>query len=1181
MNQLSDQSLDDGLQAIYKSSFTPNQLSRMHFIIDQEGNYYIVLDQHHIVTDGWSQGIILKELGSYYKQLKSGQLLAPSDLDYDYRDYAFWQNQRFSTQLDDQLNFWTQRLQGVNPILDFPRDHPYPATPSLQNEIMLFEFSDHEQKLLEQLSRTCGLTNFQTCFALFSLLTHRFTQQNDFLLGTAMANRSENAFESIAGFFVNTIAVRLQLSPEMTFQDLASNISTYFLDMLEFGECPFEELVKAINPPRHEGRSPLIQLMVTEAFDALNTLEMDGLEVEPLRSTQQNSEFDLTVFFACTKQLSLRISYNKALFEASSITRIKNSFQQLLHEVSSDAKRPLVDYDLLNKNEKGLLESWNQTQVNFQAQTIHSFIEKQSLEKGTQTALKCDGQKLSFQELNEASTQLAAVIQEQQLTTESPIGVYCTRNFDMIISMLAIMKAGGAYVPLDPEYPRERLDHIIQQSGLELIIYEKGLDLSPLDSSKHKVDCKERSLEPLTTSVTAQNLAYILYTSGSTGIPKGVAIEHRSVCALFEWVKKDFDPNEFKNVLASASICFDFSVLEIWMTLAYGGCVTLCENILSIEHIPEKNDLSMIQTVPSAARLLLEEQLIPDSVDTLILGGEYLDQNLVDQLYEKTQVQKIVDIYGPTEETVCATSKLRMPGAKASIGTTIPNTRAYVLDSNLNLLPPGLPGELFLAGEGLARGYYKDPQRTADSFVSSSFLNETRIYKTGDQVRWNTAGELEYLGRLDNQVKIRGFRIELDEIISQIKKFPAVKDAMVLCQNNQLIAYVCWHEEDLDSLNQSLKDKLPHYMLPNHIVSLEKLPLNANSKMDRNLLPSIKVQTKLNDKPQTDLEITIAKLWQTLLEVDNIGRHDDFFQRGGYSILALKFTRQLKALTQHDISLNNLFKYPILSNLAQALESRDKIDSTWIHITKSPCPTKTPLTWVGHRPSLEVTNSIINRNHDIHFVNVRWNNVLPEHTDFTVTDFAHESIHDLDNSLDNSGTIICGFSFGALMAYEQAHKLISNGINVPLVVLLDPSPIHGEILPKNTYINKESRLRWLIRNGFEVLTGNKAKWRLLKHRFVKTEINDDAIGDSATKNISSIYSKAARNYKPLPLDTHVIIFCTHNTLESRKTAWRSFLSNVEFISLPIDNHLEVIKDPASCNIWYEAIEKHMHKYENE
>ncbi|RCJ36597.1 non-ribosomal peptide synthetase [Nostoc punctiforme NIES-2108] len=921
-----------------------------------EKNYHLIITLHHIIADGWSIGILIKEIAVLYETLSTGELPALPELPIQYRDFVNWQRQWLDFErIQSLLTYWKQKLQGELPILNLPTDRPRRSFASdrqtfkgAQGKLVL---SQTLTKKLKNLSRHSGVTLFMTLLTAFKTLLYRYTGQTDIVVGSPIASRNRAEVESLIGFFVNVLVLRTDLSGDLSFQELLAQVKSTALEAYIHQDLPFEKLVEEIQPNRDLSYNPLFQVMFVLQNVPISNPRLSDVSVTFQEGYNGTSKFDLTLFMEDEEQgLVATCEYNTDLFNADTIARMLVHFQTLLESIVSNPEQRISDLQLLTPSEvQQLLVEWNNTETNYpQDKCIHQLFEAQVEKTPSNIAVIFENQKLTYQELNDQANQLAHYLQKLEVKPEVIVGVCMKRSPEMLIALLAILKAGGAYIPLDPAYPQERLSFMVEDSQTKVLLTQSHLVELFAKSNVHIV-CIDRdsqllsqhSRENLFSEVKSNNLAYVIYTSGSTGVPKGVAIAHQSCVAFLTWSREVFTDDDLAGVLASTSICFDLSVFELFVPLSWGGKVILVENALHLPSLVAK--VSLVNTVPSIiAELLQVDGLLP-SVRTVNLAGEPLQNHLVQQIYQNHRIQKVFNLYGPSEDTTYSTfTQVNKGDNKVTIGRPIANTQIYLLDTNLQPVPIGVPGEIYIGGAGLARGYLNRPELTKERFISNLLNNkfESWLYKTGDSARYLPDGNLEYLGRIDHQVKIRGFRIELGEIENALLKHPAVQKIVVLAREDkprvqQLVAYIVLLPDQTlttSELRSYLKELLPAYMVPGVFIFLDTLPLLPNGKVNRRALPVPAdlrpALTTTYQVPQSEMEQQIAKLWQEVLHLERVGIHDNFFDLGGHSLLMIQVNHKLQVNLQRNISVVEMFQNPTIYSLAQYLSQQRQLSFT-------------------------------------------------------------------------------------------------------------------------------------------------------------------------------------------------------------------------------------------------------------
>jgi amino acid adenylation domain-containing protein len=890
-------------------------------------------------------GVLLRELAALYEACSTGKPSSLPELPIQYADFAVWQREWLRGEvLEAQLAHWKRQLGESPPVLELPTDHPRPATRTFRGARQSVVLPKHVSEGLKVLSRHEGVTLYMALLAAFKTLLHRYTGQEDFALGSPVAGRNRSEFEGLIGFFVNTLVLRADLSGNPTFRELLERTRKVALDAYAHQDMPFEKLVEEIQPERDLSHHPLFQVMFILQNTPGQTLELPGLAVSDLEVDNGTAKFDLTLSMVeGAEGLKGTFEINTDLFDEATVTRMAGHFRVLLEGIVADPDQRLSGLPLLTEVERHqLLVEWNETQADYpEDKCIHELFEAQAEQTPEAIAVVFDEEQLTYQELNRRANQLAHHLQGLGVGPEVLVGICMQRSSEMVVGLLAILKAGGAYLPLDPGYPQERLVFMLEDaqvsalltsSQLSQVLPEHGAHLVCLDVEWEQIGRQNKL--PVQSGATARDLAYVLFTSGSTGQPKGIAIEHRSAVALIHWAREVFGSQDLDGVLASTSISWDLSVFELFVTLSWGGMVILAENALQLADLPAAGEVKLINSVPSAAAQLLRSGGIPDSVRTVNLAGEPLSAALVDQLYAaRASIERVFDLYGPGEDTTYSTFALRRQAGPEIIGRPISNTQVYLLDANLEPVPIGVPGELYLGGAGLARGYLNRPELTAQQFIPNPFGDQpgTRLYKTGDLARYQADGNLEFLGRKDHQVKIRGFRIELGEIEATLSQHPGVRQNVIIAREDtpnekRLVAYVVPNEGQsltVGNLRTFLRAKLPEYMVPSLFVTLEALPLTPNGKVNRQALPAPDVaRPELETTYVTArnlVEEVLTEIWIETLGLEQVGIHDNFFELGGHSLLATQIISRIHRYFRVEIPLRSLFEAPTVAGLAKTL----------------------------------------------------------------------------------------------------------------------------------------------------------------------------------------------------------------------------------------------------------------------
>jgi amino acid adenylation domain-containing protein len=908
--------------------------------------HVLVLVMHHIVADGWSVGVLVKEVATLYQARVTGEGSPLGELPVQYADYAVWEREHLRSEaVERQMAYWRAQLAGVAP-LELPLDKQRPPSSVHRGAQCSRVLPAELVAELKSLSRREGTTLFMTLLAGFQALLARYTRQTDVAVGTPVANRRQIEIEGLIGFFVNTLVLRTDLSDDPNFADLLQRVRATCLAAYAHQDVPFERVVEELRPERDLGRAPIFQVMLAMQEAPLESLRLPGLTLEMIDVDSGKAKFDLLLLIAEDRGgVRVTAEYSANLFEPETIRRLLAHYERLLRGVVADTSTHISAVELLDDEERRrLLMEWNDTARPVpHGLCIQDLFEQQVARTPDAAAVHFNELQLSYVELNSAANRIAHRLRSLGVGPESRVGIMLERSIEMVAGLLGVLKAGGAYVPLDPAYPAERLRFMLEDSGARLLLTQSDLSESLSADGVHRIclDAEWSSLEAepdhdLPSSAVEDNLAYIIYTSGSTGRPKGVAITHRSAVAFSFWARDTFDAREFEAVLASTSICFDLSIFELLVTLHWGGKVVLIHNALQLTAAAQAHAVTLVNTVPSAVAEVLRLGALPQSVRTINLAGEPLPKRLVQQLYELPHVERVYNLYGPTEDTTYSTWGLVGRGEEVTIGRPLHNTRVYLLDDDGRPVPIGVPGWLHLGGAGLARGYLDRPAQTAEHFVPDPFSSApgSRLYRTGDLARLRPNGELAFIGRADNQIKVRGFRIELGEIETTLCEHPRVREAVVVARalgtgGEQLVAYVVCRDAQEDvpavaELRTHAQKRLPGYMVPSAFVLLDSLPVMPNGKIDRRALPDprplLAEAGSQFELPQTSTEEMLARIWMEVLGVERVSVNDNFFDAGGHSLMATQVIARVRATFGVTLPLQTLFASPTIRDVASAID---------------------------------------------------------------------------------------------------------------------------------------------------------------------------------------------------------------------------------------------------------------------
>ncbi|TLP52939.1 MULTISPECIES: non-ribosomal peptide synthetase, partial [Pseudomonas] len=919
----------------------------------------LLLNLHHIVTDAWSMRVLASELLELYAAACEGRAARLAVLPVQYADYAQWQRQWLEGgERARQLAYWTERMAGGSTVLQLPTDRARPAVQSHRGARHMFEIPQPLASQLFKLAHAARATPFMLLLASFQVLLHRYSGQTQIRVGVPIANRNVLETEGLIGFFVNTQVHQAECAAHLSFRELLSQVRMHALQGQDYQDLPFEQLVDALQPERSLSHTPLFQVMYNHRERGARELAgqpLAGLHIEELSWDTGTAQFDLTLdTYECQDGLRAALTYATDLFDAQTITRMAGHWLNLLQALSSDMDQALGDLVMLEVAEQqALLPDWQQQADTWQGElAVHQRIAQWARQTPDAPAVQCAGRQLSYAQLDAQANALATVLIERGVRPETLVGIALARSLELIVGLLAIHKAGAAYVPLDPQYPAERLAYLIEDSGMALLLTTEALEPQlPLPAQLpvlllEACDLQRVAADP-GVAVAPGNLAYVIYTSGSTGQPKGVCVEHGPLAMHCRAIGERYEMSTADCELHFMSFAFD-GAHERWLTsLTHGARLLLRdEQLWSPEQTYQQMHVAGVSVAafPPAYLQQLAEHAErdgnPPPVRVYCFGGDAVPQASYALARRALRPTWIINGYGPTETVVTpliwkAGVEDHCQAAYAPIGSRIGERSTLVLDAGLALLPSRLPGELYLGGSGVARGYLRRPALTAERFVPDPYGPPgARLYRTGDLVSRREEGVFDYLGRVDNQVKVRGFRIELGEIEAILQRQAQVREAVVVArdlgQGAQLVAYLladassrdsAWQAEARLTIRAALKQTLPGYMVPSFLLFVEQWPLTPNGKLDRNALPNPDLDglQQAYRAPQSALEQQVAQAWQQVLGVARIGLDDNFFELGGHSLLATQVTSQLQQQLSANLALDLLFKAETLADYSQAV----------------------------------------------------------------------------------------------------------------------------------------------------------------------------------------------------------------------------------------------------------------------
>jgi amino acid adenylation domain-containing protein/non-ribosomal peptide synthase protein (TIGR01720 family) len=926
----------------------PN-LFRAKLLRVAEQEHILLLTFHHIVFDGWSIGVMVNELGQLYKAYHEGQSSPLPELHIQYADYTVWQREAMADGgFVDGLEYWKKELEDLSE-LDLPSDHPRPAIQSFRGTVERWEMSPEASAAIRKVSQDQGVTLFMTLLAGFQILLARYSGQQDIVVGSPIANRAQPELEVLIGFFVNPLVLRGNVNSDLTVGALLQRTREVCLGAYAHQSVPFECLVDELQPERDSSRSPLFQVMLVLQNAPVSALQMHGVEISMLPSATSGARFDLTLMVEDDPvQLRGMMEYCTDLYERPTVRRILGHYQQVLSEIARDPKQSVSTLPLLTEAERHrLLFDWNDTATAFASGCIHELFEEQVEKTPNAAAVEYEGREISYAELNRRANQLAHYLRKRDLSSEELVGILLPRCSELLVAMLGVLKAGAAYVLLDTENPGQ-LAYILESVRPGAVVSEQRLsDELPAYAGRTvylDTECNEISQESVQNiggRVHPENLAYVTYQSENTEAPEAVAVPHGSVASLVRWAQSVFSADDLQRVLTSNPPTSDLSTLDTYVPLCCGGTVVVMEDSLGAADIAQSVGATLVNSAPSAMRELIRRRAAPSSVCAMILAGEPIPSGLVKRICDTTDVKRVFNLYGHTETAFCSTvAELYSENedTKTSIGRPVKNTQAFVLDADLQLSPPGVVGELYISGASLARGYFNRPDLTADSFIPNPFGDAPgeRLYCTGDLARYRAKGELELWGRSGQQIRIRGHRVDLEEIETVLERQPEVVDAVVLVQQietteDQLVAYIVPQNAETAAnrglertLRVALKQRLPEYMVPSHWMTLERLPLRPDGKLDRSALPAVQAKslaTQSLSLPASDTEKTVTAIWKQILKIEEVGVEENFFDVGGQSLMIPEVHGALQKQFGTSLTVVELFQYSTVRALAERLDS--------------------------------------------------------------------------------------------------------------------------------------------------------------------------------------------------------------------------------------------------------------------
>lgn len=1059
--------------------------------------YTVLLNFHHIITDGWSIQILLEEFGLIYTALKQQKPFNLPILPVTYADFAIWQNEWLVGEgCQKQISYWKNELKGAPDVLQLPMDFQRPKNTTYDGDEICIILDESVTEKLQQFSRNNDVSIFITLFSAFNALLTRHVTQEEFIIGIPIAGRIHRDLESLCGMLINNFPLRITPKEQMTFFEMLEHCKAKFFQAYDHQELPMDRIVEELKVTRHGNISPLFQVM----FNLLNMFDQEislaGSRMEMVDRRRHISQFDLSLdIYESKKTLRCVFIFNTNLFKRERIERMAGHFSELVNSLLTNPGQNIRKIPILSSEEKKMiLKDWNNTTTTFpQDKCVHQLFEEQVLKIPDLIAAQDDNMALTYMELNSKANKLARHLHQNGASEGSFVGIFLDRNVDLLVGLLAILKAGCTYIPLDPIYPKDRLALILEDSQPVLLLTEKKLLDSLPETSARNIFIEEienyhhESEENTNFTVTSNLAAYLIYTSGSTGKPKGVLIEHRSLVNFLASMSKKPGINSSDVMLAVTTISFDIAGLELFLPILNGSRVVIAtqETSMNPELLIKKIEdcqPTLFQATPVTFRMLNSSRWTGSKKLKILCGGEALPKELALDLISKCA--ELWNMYGPTETTVWSTvEKVTVDHSGGigyvNLGRPIDNTTIYVLNSELQPAPMGIPGELFIGGDGLARGYHNLPELTREKFLPDPFseIKGSRMYRTGDLVVQTVDGKLEFLNRVDSQVKIRGFRIELGEIESALSQFQTIRDNVVVVREDnpgdqRIIAYIIRKEEietDISELRMFLKTKVPDYMVPSSFVFIEHFPLTPNGKIDRKALPRPEEnqQDSKNTyvEPQTEMERKLAQIWCEVLKLNRIGIDEGFFEIGGHSMLAITLMIKIEKELGIRFPLSTLFDNSTIREMADFFE-KAVIPVKWGSlVTIKTQGSKRPL-YLVHGAGLNLLLyktlvSHLDADQPVFGLQAKGLDGVEEPLN-SIEEIAAYYIQEI-LSVDKSGTYaLAGFSLGGQLAYEMAHQLLLMNKKVSFLGVFDTTTynISDKYLP---IIQRYSqRLDWIF-----------------------------------------------------------------------------------------------------------------------
>ena len=1187
------------LEAREPFSLALGPLLRARLLRLSEDEHILLITIHHIVSDGWSIGLITDELGPIYEAYLEGRPSPLAELEIQYADYTIWEAENRDTEAwSEAESYWKNQLEGL------PRFEVMPDRPRLNNghgegNIVSRLLPGCLTACLRDLSREYDATLFMTMLAVLSALLSRYTGETDVVVGSQIAGRNSVDVEPLIGPFINTLVLRTDTSGDPAFPEILSRVKQVVLQALEHQQYPLEKVAEVLRLERTLNSTLLFQVNFIYQRDFVHPWDFGGVRMKPIPSKSPGAMYDLNIFLV-ERAEGWRVSceYNAGLYQEQTVLQLLEHFERLARAICDDHRRPVSEFGLLTPAEEDrLLHDWNSTRSDYpQQHCVHRLFEEQAQRSPDKTAVICGRETVKYAQLNARANQLARYLQSRGLGPETLAGICVDRSVNMLVAVMAVLKTGAAYVPLDPSFPPERLAFMAEDAGLKLLITEEryaGLINCPapavlLDAERSQI--AKFDAANLAGPSCVESVAYLIYTSGSTGKPKGVSVPHQALVNLLWAVLREPGIGSEDRVLAVTTLSFDIAGLELFAPILAGARVVIAtraaaSDAAQLRTLLADSNATILQATPATWRMLIDAGWQGTPNLKMLCGGEALDPSLASALLKRGG--ELWNMYGPTETTIWSSwSRVAAENEPITIGRPAPNQQFYVLDAKLNPVPPAVPGELCIGGDGVALGYHKRPDLTADRFIPNPFASG-RIYRTGDRARYRQDGTVEVLGRMDSQVKIRGFRIELGDVEAALSACPGIRSAAVTVRDDgagmKILAGYFVPEvtgaEISDQIRAHLRQRLPDYMIPAHLVPLAVLPKTPNGKIDRKALPDPDEVRQSSatpaETPYDALETTLIGIWESVLGIRPINRKDNFFEIGGHSVLAARMFARMEKVIGKSLPLATLFQGPTIEKLAALLR-----DSGWTPPWSSLVPIRTsgsqpPFFFVhpigGNVLSFAGFASHFDVDQPVYGLQARGlDGKTSPNTSIQL--MAADYVQEIRAVQPEGPYFLGGFSAGGIVAFEMARILQTEHERVDVLALLDTKI---ESRAASSFAASSQRLaRWTrtLRFNFHysmqigLAPFFSAKWKNTKLRTgIRLWMLRKALGlDPGVLDAEEAFLLALRTYTPTPLNANAILFRAQNELlrlPDPSLGWKDLIKGHLDIQLVSGDHDTILQEP--------------------